>query len=360
MTIDAYVGNPGAGKSHGVMKSVVLPALLEGRRVVHNMPILDEGVRALVGAAGELVAIPEGMTAAKFVAWFRAEHMGALLVLDEAWRYWASGLKASNIPEAEKEFFAMHRHMVGMTPDGRTTDIAFVTQNLGQIASFIRDLVDQTFHYQKLGFVGASNRYRCDVYTGPVSGPKPPVSKRTNSFQGKYDPKVFKCYRSHTLSAAGTAGVEKKVDDRGNILKSWKFRGAVLAACVVPLVLYGAVHSFHAIGKPKSKAGEAQSGEAVGVKPQAPSPPKPAGPDYSKEWRYAGMIQIGRRVRWTVTSGNGARVLDRGCERDSSGEWTCKVDGQLVTAWSGVPPPDPLSAFVGASATPPTIASRAP
>ena len=38
------------------------------------------------------------------------EHLAdddAVLVLDEVWRYWPAGLKASNIPENEKEFFAI-------------------------------------------------------------------------------------------------------------------------------------------------------------------------------------------------------------------------------------------------------------
>lgn len=42
MAISAYVGVPGSGKSYEVVKSVILPAIETGRRVVSNVYGLDK------------------------------------------------------------------------------------------------------------------------------------------------------------------------------------------------------------------------------------------------------------------------------------------------------------------------------
>ena len=42
MAISAYVGVPGSGKSYEVVKSVILPAIATGRRVVSNVYGLDK------------------------------------------------------------------------------------------------------------------------------------------------------------------------------------------------------------------------------------------------------------------------------------------------------------------------------
>ena len=42
MAISAYIGIPGHGKSYEVVKSVILPAYLSGRRIVTNIDGVNE------------------------------------------------------------------------------------------------------------------------------------------------------------------------------------------------------------------------------------------------------------------------------------------------------------------------------
>ncbi|WP_218058625.1 zonular occludens toxin domain-containing protein [Gilliamella sp. Occ3-1] len=42
MAISAYVGVPGSGKSYEVVKSVLLPAYMAGRRIVTNIEGIKE------------------------------------------------------------------------------------------------------------------------------------------------------------------------------------------------------------------------------------------------------------------------------------------------------------------------------
>ena len=244
MAITAYTGLPGSGKSYGVVENVILPGLNKGRRIWTNIPLnqelLNESFPNQVTAfdIAEITANP---------AWFQETfEPGATLVLDECWRLWASGLKANNMAEGHKSFLAEHRHMVGS--DGNSTEIVLVTQDLAQLASYPRNLVDTTYRATKLNAVGMSNRFRIDVYEGSVTGPNPPVSKRLRQIPGKYKEEVYKWYTSQTMSEAGGHGDESQTDSRKNILGGAFFTlglpGVVVAGCLVMWLGWKAVTGF--------------------------------------------------------------------------------------------------------------------
>src|SRR5690606_9182900 len=146
---------------------------------------------------------------------------GSLFVVDECWRLWPAGLTANKIEEKHKEFFAEHRHLVG--DSGHSTEIVLVTQDLSQIASFMRNLIETTFRVTKLSKMGTSKLYRVDVYSGPVTGPVPPVSRREREIPGKFSKDIYALYKSHTKSEVG-AGNESRADGRFNILKGFQFK----------------------------------------------------------------------------------------------------------------------------------------
>lgn len=336
MAIDAYTGLPGAGKSHGVMQRVILPALKLGRTVLHNLPINEAEIDALA-LPGTLLKVPDGADFDQVVKLFPA---GAVLVLDEFWRFMPSGKKAHMIPEEHREFFAMHRHQVGA--DGRSSDIVLVCQDLSQVCTFVRDLVETTFRYVKQTVIGQRNRYRCDVYQGPVTGAKPPTSKRTGVEHGKYDPAVFKLYRSHTLSTTGAAGVEEKVDDRGNLLKGARFKLTLLALILIPFLLVASVKLFYAQAKPPQKprapTPTAERSEAVASAAPAPAEPIARPPTPSHTWRMAGTISRRNGVVVVLQSLTGVRYLPRSaCLDDDGGNPVCTLDGELIASWTGAP-----------------------
>lgn len=277
MTITAYAGLPGSGKSYGVFENVIVPALENKKPVWTNIPFHED---KLLEKFGET---PTAFTVDDIIQnpdWFQTVfEPGAVLVLDECWRLWPAGLRASNVLMQHKSFLAEHRHMVG--ENGLSTEIVLVTQDLAQISSFARNLVENTFHVTKLSKVGMDKRFRVDVYFGPVTGVIPPKAKREREIHGSFKPEIQSFYKSHTMSKTGSAGDESRTDDRFNILKGGMFRGAVLSLFVgAPLALLFLIFAWNKIfggNQPEpetTKAPQAQL-QSIQASPTAPAIPTP-------------------------------------------------------------------------------------
>jgi zona occludens toxin len=234
MTITAYTGLPGSGKSYGVFENVIVPALTNKKPVWTNIPCHEEKLIEKFGVTPTAFQIDD---ITKNPDWFQSVfEAGALLVLDECWRLWPAGLRANNVLMQHKSFLAEHRHMVG--ENGLSTEIVLVTQDLAQISSFARNLVENTFHVTKLSKLGLDKRFRVDVYFGPVTGATPPKSKREREIHGTFKSEIHAFYKSHTMSKTGGAGDESRTDGRFNILKGGMFKSALFSLVVgVPLSL---------------------------------------------------------------------------------------------------------------------------
>lgn len=241
MSIFAYTGLPGSGKTHTVVEHQILPALKAGRRVVTNVPLHLDVVRADFPAA-EVVELPLEAVQAAPESIYDYVTPGSVLVLDEVWRIFPAGLKANHVPEPFRKLLAEHRHMVNAK--GESTQVVLVTQDLAQIAAFARQLIEQTFRTVKLSTVGLSKQYRLDVYHGPISGPNPPQQQRLREIFGRYHAGVWKYYKSHTMSEAKASGAnEAPIDKRGNILRAPAF---VIGAAIVIL---GAIWVMPKLGR---------------------------------------------------------------------------------------------------------------
>ena len=160
------VGKPGHGKTYGVVERVVIPSLKQGRHVVTNIPLNADELLADFG--GTIQQLP--------IDWFELPDLseyvlnGCVLIIDEAWRRWPQGQKSNQANPWDKTLLAEHRHMV----DARNNSmrIVIVTQDLSQIPSWARTLIETTFRVVKI----SKKLYRVDVYSGVVTGDKPPVS----------------------------------------------------------------------------------------------------------------------------------------------------------------------------------------
>lgn len=214
MTITAYTGLPGHGKSYGVVEHVIKQALQSKRAIFTNIPMNDAECKKRFGSTVTQFKTDDILENPKW--WNEVFTPGAVIVIDELWRLWPSGLNAKNVRDEDKAFLAEHRHIVG--EDGSSTEIVFVTQDLSQIANFARSLVETTFRVTKLSKIGLDKRFRVDVYFGPVTGASPPISKREREIQGKFKPEIYKLYKSHTKSVTGKAGNETRIDKRFNAL----------------------------------------------------------------------------------------------------------------------------------------------
>lgn len=234
MTIAAYTGLPGHGKSYGVVENVIKPALKNKREVFTNIPMQSEecikqfGMTATQFKTEDIIENPNW--------WSEVFNPGAVIVIDELWRLWPSGLNAKNVRDQDKAFLAEHRHLVG--DNGHSTEIIFVTQDLSQIANFARSLVESTFRVTKLSKVGLNKRFRVDVYFGPVTGVSPPVSKRDREIHGSFKKSTYALYQSHTKSMTGEAGNETRIDNRFNALGGLKIKLGIIVFFGCLLVFY--------------------------------------------------------------------------------------------------------------------------
>jgi zona occludens toxin (predicted ATPase) len=234
VSIFAYTGLPGSGKSYSVVEQQILPALKAGRLVVTNLPVKRDLICADLGIQPDMLReFPAEAVAAEPNKIFDAAPNGSVLVLDEVWRLFPAGLKTNQVPEAFKTVFAEHRHRVDVS--GQSMQIVLVTQDLAQIAAFARQVVETTFRTVKLTSIGLSTRFRVDVFAGPKSGPNPNPDSALRQIPGRYRKEIYRYYVSHTQSESETEGAdETAVDKRANILR----RPLMLAA---PLVIVGLV-----------------------------------------------------------------------------------------------------------------------
>ena len=236
MSIYAYVGLPGSGKSYNSVENVIVPALREGRRVVTNIPLNRDAISHLpdIGSGGELVNFPVTEVAQDPELIRKYVEAGDVFVLDEVWRLWPQGLKSNEVPEAFKSLLAEHRHM--LDAQGRSVHICLVTQDLGLIAPFARKLVEQTFVHTKMGHMGAEGRFRVDIYQASMTGVVGSEKNRIRQIFGTYKKEVWELYQSHTMakSPVGGAVQERAIDRRGNVLKKPFF------TVFLPLMVVGA------------------------------------------------------------------------------------------------------------------------
>lgn len=347
MSINAYVGLPGSGKSYGVVENLIIPALKKGRPVYTNIPLNNDAIGRDFDI--ELVNYLQNQEMEESQgASLLSIPGGALIVMDEVWRIFPAGLKANEIPKATKEFLAEHRHKAAfINGDNLTQEIALIVQDLGQIANYVRGLVDKTFVASKLDAVSAKTKYRIDVYQGAQKGPK--YSKdMISTFYGKYKPEIYQYYKSHTKSESGLAGMERAEDNRATV---WKHPLVKYGLPVAFIALFFGIRSilgfFTSTKQPgvqtqTAPAIESKPPPPVNTQPTPPSPPvqyqPPPRPPESKRWRLSGYIGSPYGKVFLIENSKQGRLklTERECVK-RYGEYECLVDGEIVASYTGQP-----------------------
>lgn len=356
MSIVGYAGLPGSGKSYGVVENVVIPALESGRHIITNIP-LKLGRLSDDFPKGK-VTLFDNREAEDDPGFFDLERhpAGVIWIIDEAWRFWKSGMKATNIPQNQKEFFTEHRHNVG--EDGRTNEIVLVTQDLAQLCAFVRGLVEETYRAVKLTAIGQKNKYRVDVYMGAATGQNP--GKPMRQLYGSYKPEIYQYYKSHTRNKTDfAAGMEEKADDRANVLKHPLIKFGIpvailiMAFGVMRVVAYfstGESDTEASLGTPTQQptaqtvrtADSARAQPATRTRLTSDQEPRarhqvafeiePGWLPVSDKWRIVGKVN---GVYWIWGENGTRKIHSRICARfQRTGEPYCVIEGKLVTYYS--------------------------
>lgn len=248
MAIKLYTGIQGSGKTYEVVTVVILGALREGRRIVSNIAGLNfEAMRALL--------VSEGSDPETIGSIFQVEHddvlkpafwrtdkdrgdttiiqPGDVLILDEIWRFWEG---RASVTERQQNFFRMHRQMLHPVL-GYTCEVVLITQDVSDVCSKIRVVIEKTFVMTKHTELGTDKHYRVDVFS------RAKWTSRTaplNSFQRSYNPEYFHLYKSHSTNEGDIQAKEVSIDKRGNI---WS-RPIIKFGVPLSILIFGSAFYF--------------------------------------------------------------------------------------------------------------------
>ena len=341
MAIILYCGRPGSGKSYGVVENVMIPAFQKQRLIYTNIPLQIEAIKQdYPEAETHIVQFSNNDVTGEYLMSIPG---GALIIIDECWRYWPSGMKSNEMPLTDKEFFAEHRHKAGA--DQLTQEIVLVTQSPSQIAKCVKDLIDQTIMTVKADKVGMSNKYQVQIFSACIPSIDRPGEPNQTGF-GTYKPEIYKYYKSHTKSETGLAGIEIKADKRGTIWGHWYIR------YVAPVVLVGSIWGAWYIYKfftgDAFEATKTAELAPVVNKPESqpvqkmPDRPRPLPVRESKRFRVSGVVyHDGVQIVHLSDPLGQVTLLDaKDCKFGLNGA-ECQVNGELVNKNTGVRPPKP-------------------
>ncbi len=228
MAINVYSGLMGSGKTYEIIRSVLVPAISSGRRVVSNISglnaekiheyCLEHHKNIKPKEFGEIVLVTdERITEDGFFPIDGKPEIasvvqhGDLVVIDEAWRFWSTGQKIS---DEHQQFFRMHRHFTH--PETNVScDLSFIFQSVSDIHRQLKAVVEIHFRTTKLKSLGLTKQYRVQVYEGA----KQTKSALSSTYLQSYDKNIFPLYQSYA------AGVGKEVmqDKRQNIFRQKSF-----------------------------------------------------------------------------------------------------------------------------------------
>jgi len=238
--IITFAGTPGSGKSYDTVKKI-LDNLRLGRKVYTNVdglddPVCREHIKIYTGLddyqLGTQLFFLSPDLAVKF--WqsevvnkgteFETEQLicekGSMVVLDEVHKLFNCRDWQTEKNRGFADWASTHRH------DGY--DVLLVTQDLEKVDKQVRSLVEWTYVYRKINFLGSlvSNGYLVYSYAGDDAHGKPMATQRRS-----YDSKVFRCYRSYTSKDMKELGLMKHT----NILKHPVFYS-------IPVVIFLAIY----------------------------------------------------------------------------------------------------------------------
>lgn len=390
MSIKAYVGRMGSGKTYEVVSEIIVKALSRGRRVVSNIAGLDiEAIKGLLvdsgvpeAQIGELVQIdheqvldeyfwrsdqpikakasepgkawawgkgrqrvPIEATQAEEIKEIPADYFvqpGDLVALDEIWRFWggfaAKDGEGVKRPATVMNFFRMHRHFTH-PQTGVSCDVALITQDVMDLSRTVRAVIEETYYMEKLTSIGSTKRYRVDIFQGGKTTGRP-----LRQLQRSYDPRFFPLYSSHSQKQDGGAdAVEENIDQRGNVLKGALFKVVLPVGLIVAVFSVYTVYSFF---KPKAKEqGQVDKTATAQQKLGATQPARVShakdGPDLSEEWRAAGYVITKAGVSLVLLDGRRVRVLDNPPNYRIAGDRVEALlpSGEAVTSWTGARSP---------------------
>lgn len=348
MAIKIYSGRPRHGKSYNSVANVIIPSIKSGRTVVTNV-VLNKDVIFSDFPDANIITIPFDIDYSSSAKYFNRDlyPAGSVYVIDEGAKLFPTGLKVQNVPSSLLLFFSEHGHSVGA--DGYASEIFVLCQDNSQLAKFIRDLVDTTYHHVKLDKHGFSDRFRVDIYDGSVNASST-NKKPLESKVGAYSSDIYKYYKSHTQkSELADTALEVSPDKRGSGFSI--YRNAVIALLLLIPLVYFAYSSLTSLfgsddldlpsGSPSDSTHETpqpvvSSSSTSDIASSLTGRLDPY--NLSDDWRLSGIISTPSGLTAIIESEDRSRFLDvlTFCDYDRDlSEWYCLLNNEVVASYTG-------------------------
>lgn len=352
--ITAYNGPPGAGKSHALVKDVLLRAVFAGRRVLTNIDgvnpdavlayCLERPKQWQVERADQLgpVVLFHGEDAQKPGFWPTEEteaqgvstfvRPGDLVVFDEWAMFWPTGDRSEAAVQLEL-FMRWHRHLTH-PETGVACDLAIATQSISDFSRRHRPLISRNYLFHKLDAVGMAGKYTWKAFDGKQQ------RKHFQTGHAAYDPDVFPLYASSSAAGAGNH-TELKTNKKGTIWGGWEAKAMLASLPVLAIFsVWAASKAYAGFG-----GGEvAENAVAVAGGPPSPSGGPIAGPPVAtappvSQWRIVGSVESDFGTRVIVADAKGAiRMLQPGeFDFDNGRPVSGRVDGERAIASDQLP-----------------------
>lgn len=362
MAINAYIGIPGSGKTYEVVHSVILPAFLAGRRVVTNIEGINESNfliyveklnskrkednRIELDKLGKIINVSDDDVLKENFFPYKGStddltiaQKGDLICIDEVWRIFD---EAKKIKDEHRSFLAEHRHFVN--ENGNTCDLVVISQSVSNIPRFIKDRIENTFKMTKLKSLGLNSRYRIDVYLGS----KTFKVNLLHSIQSKYDPDIFKLYKSYDADNAQEQSIDKRTNIFTNRLFIFKFIFSLMFFIAGSIYLY---IYFNSASVEQSPANEVEHTQVTLSQPTHKSQNKGSTKSYreqyqekrleierkplSKNWRIVGYLERKGKKLVVLSDGNYLRYEPSSNFTHSGNMLVGVIDDEKVTIYSG-------------------------
>lgn len=362
MPIVANVGLQGSGKTFDAIREKVVSGVVDGRRVVTNIEginpeaiydYVDKKYRIPREHQGTVVSVEiarpaepgffpkgihkEGPDEGRCDDADTIVKAGDLVVIDEARRFWQTGMK---IPEEHAIFFAEHRHYTHPSTNV-CCDLVYIIQDIKLVNRTLKNLTELTFRFKKLKSLGLTRAYVCQQWEGATLSKDLVIA----TYNKTYDPQIFALYKSYSGNGQGK---ELTIDKRQNVLlnkKLWALAAGVVISMIFAIrFIWAFFHPdeqairdrFGGKGPPPATATQTPSSKAMPGSQAAggsTAAPVKAAPVPSSTWRIAGTMESGghRKVLLVSTAGRLRYEHPSNFQFEGTRPYQGTVDGELVT-----------------------------
>lgn len=339
--IKNYSGRPGSGKSYNAVANILIPSLKQGRTVVTNLVLKKQEIYKDFPDAN-IFTFPMGLTKDDASKVFVTSNFpaGSVFIIDEAGKLFPAGWSISKAPDSLLTFFTEHRHVVGT--DGKASEIFLLSQDVSQLAKWLKDLIDSTYIHKKLDKAGFPNHFAVAIYDGPVSMDRPSKTKFVDDAKGSYKPEIFKYYKSYTKNESlDDSALEKNPDKRSSYVgrvRNYLIFGSFVLVFGVFSIIYLFNSLFGSSDVPEASPSPSQS-VSSNIQSYADSSITTDILSYSESYRLSGVV-ISKSQSFAIIENQNTAIslnlLDACFYEPSFSDWVCEYQGQKVSSFTGI------------------------